>query len=217
MQTQWDWTPYLVDGATRPDAMTNLDPAFASSLAVMFAAAPPDVQQNLRVMSAYRDIARQQQLWDEALAKYGDPEIADNWVAPPGRSNHNHGRAADLRYLDDMAREWAHANAQQFGLAFPLGNEPWHIEPAGARGGQQPAMPGGTPGLSFGSSMPSMPTDSTGLSTMFQSNPALYDFALGSPLGGQDEQTLTARAEDRRAEEQKRQDTQRLALASLIR
>ena len=31
----WDWTPYLVGGATRPDAL-NFDPAFSEGLAQMF-------------------------------------------------------------------------------------------------------------------------------------------------------------------------------------
>src|SRR5690606_28212272 len=40
------------------------------------------------------------------------------------------------------AREWAHANAPNYGLAFPLGHEPWHVELAGARsGGHAPVPP----------------------------------------------------------------------------
>lgn len=86
------------------------------------------------VGSGRRTPERQQQLWDEALAKYGDPEIADNWVARPGTSNHERGTAADLRYADDAAREWAHQNAPRFGLTFPMGHEPWHIEPVKRKG-----------------------------------------------------------------------------------
>jgi hypothetical protein len=56
-------------------------------------------------------------------------------VAPPGNSQHNHGNAADLGYLSPDALEWAHTNAGKYGLAFPLKNENWHIELAGARGG----------------------------------------------------------------------------------
>lgn len=108
---------------------------FAQSLEAMFANAPPEIQAEMRVSSGYRSPERQAQLWQEALAKYGSPEAARKWVAPPGNSQHNHGNAADLKYLSPAAREWAHSNAAQYGLAFPLSNEPWHIEAAGARGG----------------------------------------------------------------------------------
>lgn len=86
----------------------------------------------ISVTSGYRSIERQTQLWNQALAKYGDPEIADNWVARPGKSNHNHGIAADLGFANADARRWAHANAARFGLHFPMSWEPWHIEPLGS-------------------------------------------------------------------------------------
>lgn len=138
----WDWSKYAVDGATRPDSFTGLRPEFASALEKMFASAPPEILAELRVMSGYRSPERQKQLWDEALKKYGSPEAARKWVAPPGNSQHNHGNAVDLRYLSDAAREWAHANAGQYGMTFPMSHEPWHIELAGARA----AGPGHHPG-----------------------------------------------------------------------
>jgi hypothetical protein len=131
----WEWSPYLVDGGTRPDAITGLNDGFETSLANLFAGAPPEIQQQLRVMSAYRSPERQQQLWNEALVKYGTPEAARKWVAPPGNSQHNHGNAVDLRFLGEDAQKWVHANASQYGMHFPMSHEPWHIEPIGARGG----------------------------------------------------------------------------------
>jgi len=56
-----------------------------------------------------------------------------NWIALPGSSNHQRGTAADLGYSSPEARSWAHANAGEYGLAFPLGNEPWHAELVSAR------------------------------------------------------------------------------------
>ena len=135
---EWDWNPYLVDGGTRPDAISGLQGGFNNSLAAMFAAAPPEIQGQLRVMSAYRSPERQAQLWEEALAKYGSPEAARKWVAPPGNSKHNHGQAVDLRFLGDEAKNWVHANAAQYGMNFPMSHEPWHIEPIGSRGGHTP-------------------------------------------------------------------------------
>ena len=152
---------FAVGGATRPDSFTGLNPQFVSALAQMFQAAPPEIQAGLRISSGYRSPERQAQLWDQALAKYGSPEAARKWVAPPGRSQHNHGFAVDLHFATPAAREWAHKQAGQFGLTFPLKNEAWHIELAGARGAPKvlPTEAGG----------PAQPT------TMAQSfaNPAL--------------------------------------------
>lgn len=88
---------------------------------------------HIGINSGYRSPERQAQLWEQALAKYGDPEVADNWVARPGKSHHGKGIAADLDFGDDPgARRWIHAHAAQFGLFFPMDWEPWHIEPTGA-------------------------------------------------------------------------------------
>ena len=130
---------YLTGGAAaRPDSLSGLDSGFADSLARMYDAAPEDVRGALLISSAYRSPEKQQQLYDQALQKYGSEKAARRWVAPPGRSNHNHGRAADIRFGNDAARTWAHANAANYGLNFPLSNEDWHIEPVGIRGGRAP-------------------------------------------------------------------------------
>ena len=124
----WDWSPYLVGGGTRPDAITGLNAQLEQSLRQLYASAPDDVRNSLRITSGYRSDVVQQGLWDAALAKYGDPEIADNWVARPGASNHNRGAAADLKYLSPQAQAWVHDNAGKYGLHFPMDHEPWHVE-----------------------------------------------------------------------------------------
>jgi hypothetical protein len=131
------WQRYAVGGATRPDSFTGMNPQFRSSLERMFTEAPPDIQSQLQVYSGYRSPERQAELWKNALAKYGSPAAARKWVAPPGNSKHNLGFASDLRFGSDAARQWAHANAAKYGLAFPLSNENWHIELMGARGQKQ--------------------------------------------------------------------------------
>lgn len=85
----------------------------------------------ITITSGYRSPERQAQLFANAVAKYGSEAAARKWVAPPGKSNHGRGIAADLGFADAAAREWAHANAARFGLHFPMGWEPWHIEPVG--------------------------------------------------------------------------------------
>ncbi|MGF7008098.1 M15 family metallopeptidase [Aminobacter sp. BE322] len=134
MAGEFDFSRFAVGGAQRADSFSGMQPAFRSALAQMFQAAPPEIQQNLRFSSGFRSPQRQAELWQGALAKYGSPEAARKWVAPPGRSQHGHGNAADVKYLAPAALKWAHANAAQFGLSFPLSNENWHIELAGARG-----------------------------------------------------------------------------------
>ena len=79
------------------------------------------------LQSGYRSTERQTQLWNEALEKYGDPEIADDWVARPGQSNHNHGLAVDVG--GDV--EFLRRNGHLFGLTAPMSWEPWHGQLAG--------------------------------------------------------------------------------------
>jgi hypothetical protein len=198
----WDWGPYLVEGGTRPDAM-NIDPAFNSALASLFMAAPEDIRSGLRIGSGYRSNERQQQLWDAAVAKYGDPEVADNWVARPGASNHNHGQAVDLKYLAPAAQEWVHANAGNFGLNFPMSHEPWHVEMDGAK-------PHGAP-LSFGAGVPQADTSLAG---MFSLDPSA--FALGQPEAPETSRMALASAlkQKQRSDEE---TSRRTALADLIR
>lgn len=107
-----------------------LDATFNQALNKLIAASGGKIS----ITSGKRSTQRQKELWEAALKKYGDPEIADNWVAPPGRSKHEFGLAADLRYADEATKRWAHEVAKQYGLYFPLSNEDWHIEPLGSRG-----------------------------------------------------------------------------------
>lgn len=135
----FDLASVATGGATRPDSFTGMSPDFAAALQNLFGSAPPNVRAGLQVSSGYRSPERQAQLWADALKKYGNADAARKWVAPPGRSKHNHGQAADLKFMNDVAKQWVHANAANYGLSFPLANENWHVELAGARGGHQHA------------------------------------------------------------------------------
>lgn len=103
----------------------GLDPTFAQAIEALIAASGG----RLSIESGFRSDEQQQQLWDAAVQKYGSPEAARKWVAPPGHSNHNRGMAVDLG--GDTAL--AHELAPRFGLVFPMSWEPWHIEPVHAR------------------------------------------------------------------------------------
>jgi D-alanyl-D-alanine carboxypeptidase/Putative Flp pilus-assembly TadE/G-like len=86
------------------------------------------------LVSGYRSRGQQSGLWERALRRYGNPEAAEEWVAPPGRSMHERGLAVDLGGDLQLA---AHLVAQlHLPLWRPLANEPWHFELFGSRGGQ---------------------------------------------------------------------------------
>lgn len=137
----YDIWQHAVDGATRSDAR-NLDPRFVAMLQQFYGAAPEELRNDLMIMSAYRSPERQRELW-EASDKSG------KMVAPPGRSYHNKGLAIDFRYGSDAARQWAHENADDYGMVYPMSYENWHIEPSWARSGGGPAMDGAAAGLDY--------------------------------------------------------------------
>lgn len=112
-----------------------MDRAFQAALGRFIADSP-----GISVFSGYRSPEKQAGLYAAALQKYGGPQAARKWVAPPGHSQHERGFASDLQYATPAASAWAHANASRYGLTFPLGNEPWHVEPVGARQGQPTAV-----------------------------------------------------------------------------
>jgi hypothetical protein len=139
-----DLNRYLAPGVAAA-SVKNFNGEFANRMAAMLAEAPPGVS----IYSGYRSIERQRELFQAAVKKYGSVAKARHWVAPPGKSQHNFGTAADLRFATPEAKAWVHANAARFGLNFRMSHENWHIEPlkgaapAGVKGamdgGQQPA------------------------------------------------------------------------------
>lgn len=123
----------LLPGKNRSH-IDGLDPDFAAKLAKMFGALPADLKPKARILSGYRSVEHQTILFKRAVAKYGSEEKARKWVAPPGKSNHNRGKAVDLDYASsEKTRVWFHAHAAEYGLHFPMSWEPWHIEPVGSR------------------------------------------------------------------------------------
>lgn len=127
-----DLTPYLAGGKDKSH-LDGMGWDLKSRLASMINDMPPELQKAIKINSGYRSPERQAELFKEAVAKYGSEEAARKWVAPPGNSQHNHGNAADLDVSNPAVKAWVHANAAKYGLGFPMGHEPWHIEALGAR------------------------------------------------------------------------------------
>ena len=118
-------SPYLT--SDKDESHLDFNQGFGTSLAPFLSAAD-EAGYNIQIYSGFRSPEHQGRLYDAALEKYGSEAAARKWVAPPGKSQHNHGGAADLRFGSDEARTWAHDNAVDFGLNFRMDYEPWHIE-----------------------------------------------------------------------------------------
>ncbi len=113
--------------------ITGLEEEFHARLVAMFDAMPDNVAAGVGIKSGNRTYEEQAWLYDQYINHGG------NLAAPPGQSNHNHGRAADISFNTEAARQWFHANAANFGLGFPIPSEDWHIEPLGLRDGSYSA------------------------------------------------------------------------------
>jgi len=138
----------LYGHTTNRSGIDQMNPAFRDSVAAMMDAAAAELGGSMQIYSGYRSTAHQQRLWDEAAARYPDPEERDNWVARPGSSMHNYGLAADMRWngarieYGTPISDWMTENMGRFGLTRPLSNEGWHIEPIGGRANRDEYLAG---------------------------------------------------------------------------
>lgn len=105
-----------------PAAPDGLDPRLQAAVDELLAAAGGRIWLG----SGYRTPERQVELWEDALQRYGDAELADDWVARPGTSMHERGLAVDL----EGDAEFAWNLVQELGLPLmrPMSWEPWHFE-----------------------------------------------------------------------------------------
>jgi hypothetical protein len=118
-----------------------LHPLAAAAWKALVAGARGDGIQHplLLPTSGFRDPELQRRLWVQARTRYGSAREARKWVAPPGSSAHQSGRAIDF-YLGDKnssanvarlrrlpAYQWLVQNAVCFGF-YPYEAEPWHWE-----------------------------------------------------------------------------------------
>lgn len=129
-----------LNGGHAETHITGMDRRLQARLASFISSAPPGIREHITIVSGYRSVARQAELYKMSGGS--------GMVAPPGRSKHNHGQAADLgwkggglRSAPPEAIAWMKANAGRFGLDLPLDGvrtkirEDWHVELVEARGG----------------------------------------------------------------------------------
>lgn len=84
----------------------------------------PAVGGKYSVSSGYRSYEQQLDLWNKS-------DKTGRTVAPPGKSMHNSGLAADLAPNTNAGDR---AVGQAHGLYWPMSYEPWHVQPIGLAG-----------------------------------------------------------------------------------
>lgn len=150
--------------ATRDDSITGMNDAFRNNLNTAMSTLPEDLKGKVTVFSGYRDAGVQANIVAENMQKYGfgpsdvnewksdvsnlGPEAAgEKWasrfngtglrqyVALPGSSKHQQGKAADLMFdgtrldqVDAETRDRIHKHMEQYGLTFRMSHEPWQVE-----------------------------------------------------------------------------------------
>lgn len=88
------------------------------------------------VSSGWRSETDQQELFDEAVERYGSAEAARAQVLPPEDSAHVTGDAVDIGPTDAMS--WMSQHGADYGLCQTYANEMWHYELLVERGGECP-------------------------------------------------------------------------------
>jgi D-alanyl-D-alanine carboxypeptidase len=117
-----DGTTVLDDGIP---GIANLDPALLGALRQAAADAVTD-EVEILVRSGWRSTKHQEQLFRQAVSKYGSVRKAARWVASADTSAHVSGRAVDIGPSRAMA--WLARHGARYGLCRVYTNEPWHFE-----------------------------------------------------------------------------------------
>jgi hypothetical protein len=95
----------------------------------------------LCVNDGKRSRGQQQREFDDAVRRFGTPELAGRYVLSPEESMHVKGIAVDVQPLESAA--WVEANGSALGWCRRYLNEEWHFEhdPAYATAGCPPMLP----------------------------------------------------------------------------
>jgi len=116
-------------------AFDGLNPVFAQNIQAMIAASggligPGSGKRSVEEQIALRKSNGCPDVWSSPASSCRVP------TAIPGRSNHNHGLAMDVKDMStgravqagSAADQWLAANAARFGFHRPVKGEAWHVE-----------------------------------------------------------------------------------------
>ena len=108
-----------------------------------------EINGNIRVISAFRSVERQETVFNNFLAQHPLEEVL-RFSAKPGHSEHHTGLAIDVvgpcgtlrGFIDTMEGQWVQENAYRFGFIVRYKeetehitgymDEPWHLRYIGA-------------------------------------------------------------------------------------
>lgn len=128
----------------RPDAVAALE--------AMYAAAEEETGLTFTAVSGYRSYSKQSTIYQNKIEKVGSKAKANNYVAPPGASEHQLGLAMDVgakgvnvglnaKFGETEAGIWLAENAHRFGFIIRYQEgweeitgykyEPWHVRYVG--------------------------------------------------------------------------------------
>jgi len=119
-------------------AIARLHPALLAALRQAEADAVADGIPSFQVTSGWRSAEYQLWLLEDAVERYGDEDIAGQYVATPDKSRHVTGDAVDIVPLD--AQLWLIEHGARYGICQTYANERWHFELATQPGGVCPVM-----------------------------------------------------------------------------
>lgn len=91
-----------------------------------------------------RSTGQQQHEFDDAVRRFGTPELAAHYVLSPARSMHVRGIAVDVQPVESAA--WVEGAGRPLGWCRRYANETWHFEydPAYVTDGCPPLLPSAT-------------------------------------------------------------------------
>ena len=135
-----------------PGQVRQMRPEAAAALEEMFAACRAEAGVQLTSVSGYRDWAKQNRLYQSKLRQvHQNVAKAQEYVAPPGASEHHLGLAMDIgqqnktaltaSFAETAGGIWARENCWRFGFILRYGEEweditgykyePWHFRYVG--------------------------------------------------------------------------------------
>ena len=146
------FTPDDLTEAQVPGQVREMRAEAAAALEEMYAACLEETGCQLISVSGYRSYSKQEKLYRAKLQRVnGKKELAEEYVAPPGASEHHLGLAMDIgqqskptlneKFAETEGGIWARENCWRFGFILRYGEEweeitgykyePWHFRYVG--------------------------------------------------------------------------------------